>query len=98
LDADKPTYKLIIQYKLKIAGLSSLSTGGTLTTIVSKALFPSQVRLDLLGIGFTYRIKEMLCAPITSPEFEERLIGDITALKVLIKEVTLGAHAKVIDE
>jgi len=43
-------------------------------------------------VGFSYRTSETLAAPIVSRDFEERIVHDLTSLKALIKEVTLGAH------
>lgn len=38
------------------------------------------------------RVKQLLEAPITSAEFEERVVADLQAMKALIKEVTLGVQ------
>jgi hypothetical protein len=45
------------------------------------------------GTSLSYHMPKLLCAPITSPEFDERMVADIQVIKFLIKEVTLGSHS-----
>jgi hypothetical protein len=52
------------------------------------------VSVDVMGIGFTFRADEFVAAPLLSREFEGRIQRDVPALKALIKEVTLGSHAR----
>ena len=57
-------------------------------------LFPrSSISASLGLIGFSYRGSEILAAPIASRDFEERILNDLTVLRALVKEVTLGAHS-----
>ncbi len=51
-----------------------------------------QFSFNVFGAGFRSLMEEILAAPITSREFEERFLTDIANLKFLIKEVTLGAQ------
>ena len=56
-------------------------------------LFPRGTISAGLGIlGLQYKGSEVLAAPIASRDFEQRALGDMTGLKALIKEVTLGAR------
>jgi len=49
--------------------------------------------IKLPGLGSLQYSQEILAAPLTTRQFEERLKSDILATKLLIKEVTLGSHA-----
>ena len=57
-------------------------------------LYGSGVSVNIAGIGFSYSAKELIAAPLTSREFEKRLVEDIAKIKYLIKEVTLGTHSQ----
>src|SRR5205809_3525839 len=46
----------------------------------------------ILGFGFSYSAEELIAAPLTSRQFEKRMVVDIVDIKLLIKEVTLGGH------
>ena len=51
-----------------------------------------QFSVGLLGSRISGLVQELVEAPLTSAEFEERIITDTSDLKFLIKEVTLGAQ------
>lgn len=92
--------KMTIQYDFGLQGMPflpsffySFSRKARLPTKYSR-LFPRGAISASLGlIGFSYRGSEILAAPIASRDFEERILNDLTVLKALVKEVTLGAHS-----
>ncbi|MEA2839651.1 MAG: hypothetical protein QOF41_981 [Methylobacteriaceae bacterium] len=59
----------------------------TLTQVLDKPF-----SLGLAGFNLSYRI-EVLAAPIGSRDFERRMVVDISVIKTLIKEVTLGSRS-----
>jgi hypothetical protein len=50
------------------------------------------VDVALPWLGTSYRVERLLEAPLTSADFERRIVTDLARIKNLIKEVTLGAH------
>lgn len=99
LEVTEPIVKVKLKFGVR---LSSLLLGETMSQSMSdpivtklqgkwaRALRFGDLSFDFFGFGFTYNAKEILAAPITSPEFEERIISDIPTLKYFVKEVTLG--------
>ncbi|QIM22382.1 hypothetical protein G7075_16585 [Phycicoccus sp. HDW14] len=55
-------------------------------------VWPSNI--SLMGIGSSVEVTKVLAAPLTSKEFEEQFVTATTRVRGLIKEVTLGAHAR----
>lgn len=98
LAAAKPIVRIVMHYSLRLPGMASISTEHSVASQVegklARSLYGQGISFDFWGIGFAYQARELLAAPTTSKEFEGRISEDIPALKFLIKEVTLGAHAK----
>lgn len=60
-----------------------------------KALLKGDFSANFIGFPtITYQINELLEAPLDSKEFEERFVTDVGMIKILVKEVTLGANAR----
>ncbi|WP_161888558.1 hypothetical protein [Pontibacter russatus] len=55
------------------------------------AKFFNEYGLSFLGYGISFE-KELVGAPVNSPEFQKKITNDVYNLKSLIKEVTLGAR------
>jgi hypothetical protein len=98
IDATELVRNVVLSYKLKIPGLTSLAAEKSqkipLKGRAARVIRSTKISLGFLGSGITYRAEKVLAASLISREFEERMITDVTELKFLIKEVTLGAHVK----
>jgi uncharacterized membrane-anchored protein YhcB (DUF1043 family) len=94
LGANEPIVKTVRKYSLNYAFLPKLGQQEFSSEIRGKkakmAIVLSGFSFDFLGIGFSYKIADVLASPITSKEFEVRISKDIPLIKYLIKEVTLG--------
>ena len=62
----------------------------TITRVLSR-LGMRNVSLRMVGIGLNYS-RDVLAAPVDTREFEERILADVIAIKILIKEVILGSQ------
>lgn len=94
LGANEPIVKTVRKYSLNYAFLPKFEQQEIASEIRGKkarmAIVLSGVSFDFLGIGFSYKVADILESPVTSKEFEERITKDIPVMKFLIKEVTLG--------
>jgi hypothetical protein len=94
--------KMTVQYDFSLYGMPflpssfyQLSRNVRLPSKYSRLLPRGAISASLGLIGFSYRGSEILAAPISSRDFEERILKDLAVLKALVKEVTLGAHSSV---
>jgi hypothetical protein len=98
LNATQAVTKFVVEYSFEVGfipfGRKNFQFARNIQVTTSRArFFPRGIISAGLGIvGFSYRTSETLAAPIASRDFEERIVRDLTGLKALIKEVTLGAH------
>jgi hypothetical protein len=96
LDATQSVRKTVLQLSFGVPGVPlfrqriELETTGRWVRNLSVLNFET---VPFLPMGISFNAKEILKAPTTSRDFEERIERDIATLRFLIKEVTLGSHA-----
>lgn len=90
--AETPRASVVLEYRVGLGGLSASATRETTGAVAKAAYRASKLSFGVLGFGASYRVGKLLEAPLTSPEFEQRMVEDLASVKMLIKEVTLGAH------
>jgi hypothetical protein len=96
LSVTQPVTRFVVEYGFDLWMMPFVRRGFQRTrevqlTTRQARIFPRGLTIAGL-VGFRYRVSTTLAAPIASRDFEERVLHDITGLKILIKEVTLGAH------
>lgn len=99
-ETDKPVKKMVLRYRLSMPGLASVRTEGVIESgkgrlheILTNIFGRGGTSFDFFYIGFTAQVPELLSAPIKSKEFEQRMLADISEIRFLIKEVTLGSQS-----
>jgi len=93
--ANVPTLKVVLGFSLPFFGSGySDRLERRMTGKFARSLWSPRISLSLGGLGMSYEAREILAAPLTSRDFEERFVADSYVINVLIKEVTLGAKAK----
>jgi hypothetical protein len=101
MTAQNPVISRVLDYRVYIPGtirysgsLTVKSDKGVMERVLTSMFGRRRFNLNPIpGISVLYQMPELLAAPITSVEFQERMIQDIQDMKFLIKEVTLGSHA-----
>ncbi len=94
-NAATPTLKMIIGFSLPFFGSAYRDEAEKrMTGRFARSLWSPRLSVSLGGLGLSYEANEILAAPPTSKDFEERFVRDSHIINVLIKEVTLGAKAK----
>jgi len=88
-----PRASVVFTYGVGFGGLSASASRETSGKVARAAYGVSEVSLNLFGVRASSRVGKLLEAPLTSPAFERRMVEDLASIKMLIKEVTLGAHA-----
>ncbi|MCW2685363.1 MAG: hypothetical protein JWR37_253 [Mycobacterium sp.] len=100
VSASAPVASVVLRADLGLAaaipGIGSVSA--SLTREVAGPVARSVYRFPGLAFGVPgaragYRVKKLLAAPLTSSEFERRMVQDLAVIKSRVKEVTLGAHS-----
>lgn len=81
-----------IRYRYQMAKLPNLKKLPDLAMRVTEVLGVPPFRVDLFGFHLAYA-ERIYAAKIESRVFETQIRRAIPALKALVKEVTLGAHA-----
>ncbi len=95
-DATEPTIKMIFEVKLPyIGGRYNDRIERRAKGKVARSFWSPRMSISLGVIGASFEATEILSAPIGSRDFEERFVRDSHVVNVLIKEVTLGANARV---
>jgi hypothetical protein len=92
LIAEEPLVRLVFEYRIGFVGVSAGVGHETSGRPAGRAFRLTQFGIALPGIRASMRADRLLAAPITSPEFERRIVEDLAQLKTQIKEVTLGAY------
>ncbi|QIK74706.1 hypothetical protein [Nocardioides piscis] len=69
--------------------------GTRMSRVVESTARVWPTNIGLLGVGSSVEITKVLAAPLASKEFEEQFVVSTARVRGLIKEVTLGAHARV---
>jgi len=95
-DADESTIKLVFEFKLPYLGsrykdrIEHRAKGK-----LARGLWSPRLSFSLGIVGASFEATEILSAPLGSRDFEERFVRDSHIINVLIKEVTLGANARI---
>ena len=96
-NAAEPERRISFGYSLALPGSISMSKDGKITKVVkgkTASMFNlGKISFGVVGLGFTYESEELIAAPINSADFEQQILADIPALKLFVKEVTLGAQS-----
>lgn len=95
--AHEVSMKLIVKFELRsIPFVSYFGTEReyTLSGKRVRQFGSGSIDISLGGLGIAYQATEILKAPLSSSEFEERFVRDIHTINILIKEVTLGSKAR----
>lgn len=89
--------RITIGYSIALPGSFSMSRDRKITKVIkgkaASRLNLGTISLNIGGLGFNYEDEELVAAPLNSMDFERRLLADIPTLKLLVKEVTLGAKS-----
>lgn len=94
LGATVPLAKVVFHFSARIVGMGFSREAPSRVPLKALTRWGfASAGLSLLGLGIGYRIEETLEAPLSSHEFESRLVQDLSELSSLVKEVTLGAHS-----
>ncbi|HCH2593646.1 TPA: hypothetical protein NKS49_004521 [Vibrio parahaemolyticus] len=93
-NAEHATLKMIFGFALPFLGSGFQETERRFSGRFARTLWSPRLAISLGGLGISYEAKEILAAPLSSRDFEERFVRDSHIINVLIKEVTLGAKAK----
>lgn len=84
LDATKVRRKLLVS-------LSSMGVGRDAELETRRRI----LSLSVYVAGMSFNLdSHVISAPTHTREFEEKFVGDLAILRMLIKEVTLGAHSR----
>jgi hypothetical protein len=81
--------------KLEYSSNRGAMLRATLIDTAAAAVSSLSILAPMTGLPFPQVTREVriLSAPLTSREFEQRIITEMTTLNYLIKEVTLGSHS-----
>jgi hypothetical protein len=91
LRATAPRAKVVFEYRFYGLGASvAREAAGRWARFADRV---DTFTVITLGLSATFKVDKLLEAPLTSQEFEKRLVDDLPRIKSLIKEVTLGAHS-----
>lgn len=93
-NAEYATLKMILGFALPFFGSGYQEMESRISGRFTRILWIPRLSVSLGSIGVSYEAREILAAPLSSRDFEERFVRDTHIINVLIKEVTLGAKAK----
>jgi hypothetical protein len=91
IDAEAVRRQFVLNAVFRLPFVARLSTGPIILSRETRLRFFTRFRIGLGGILLSYS-EQTLAAPLESREFERRFQTDITVLKGLVKEVTLGSR------
>ena len=95
--ASQPLSRVIVTYGIKLFGTSQ-EVSKTVKVSGRKAEFwQGNFGFSQFGIIMKFKGDQILAAPLESDMFEEKFMHDTNLLNLLIKEVTLGSHARKIN-
>jgi hypothetical protein len=98
LKADEEIAIAVLTYEMALPVAPWISTARSIKKELrgkwAQRFGSNSMSLRVLGAGMYLDTTETVAAPLTSDAFERRFSIDVTAIKYLIKEVTLGAHIK----
>lgn len=93
-NAEYVTLKMILGFALPFFGSGYQEMESRISGRFTRILWIPRLSVSLGSLGVSYEAREILAAPLSSRDFEERFVRDTHIINVLIKEVTLGAKAK----
>lgn len=94
--ATQPIIKMVLQVRtgmFPVAPRFSSSITKEIRGRFAAELYGLTSSFSIPWFGISYSAEELIAAPLTSRQFEKRIVVDIADIKLLIKEVTLGGHA-----
>lgn len=94
LSANEPTSKVIVSYGINFLGINQEITKPIRLTGKRAEFWQGKFGFSQFGVSMRFKGQQILAAPLNTELFEEKFVDESVMLKLLVKEVTLGSHAR----
>ncbi len=95
--ANETISRVVVTYGIRLFGTSQEVSRSMKLSGKKAEFWQGKFGFSQIGISMKFKGDQILAAPIESEMFEEKFMQDSNLLNLLIKEVTLGSHARRIN-
>ena len=92
--ADVPLSRVIVTYGIKLFGANQEVSKEMKLSGKQAEFWQGKFGFSQFGVSVKFKGNQILAAPLESEMFEEKFMHDTNLMNLLIKEVTLGSHAR----